>query len=570
MIVALRRADGSVRRDPEARRRPRRRATCSSASGRRRRSGGSRSCSRRARRRLPDARRAASPRALAEVAGAPVELERPGGRRARRLRDERRAPARAGAGGGLRASSPRRSPRRPSSAGSSSAPSRPGPGFVNLRAGRRLARARRSAEILDAGDVLRWRAPPPTPERIQVEMVSANPTGPITVASARERRLRRLASRACSRFAGHDGRARVLLQRRRRADGPLPRVGRGACGAARSRPRTATTASTSPSSPRLPGDPVPAMLERIEATLERFRIHFDTWERQSEVEAEIPEAIALLDTFEEDGALWARTSALRRRQGPRARPLRRDADVLRGRRRVHPPASSRAASTGSSTSSAPTTTATSRACRRSREMLGHPRESRRGAHLPARPPRRGRRGDEDVEAARRRRLPRRASWTRSASTRPAGTSSPAATTRRSRSTSTSRARRRRRTPSTTSSTRTPGSPGSSATPRSVAPSREAQPRAARGRGARAREAARSSSRRSSPRPTERRAPHAIPTYAIRVADDFHRFYHHHRVLESEQRGVPARSLRGRRRSSSRAASICRGRGARTDVGSEAT
>ena len=33
--------------------------------------------------------------------------------------------------------------------------------------------------------------------------------------------------------------------------------------------------------------------------------------------------------------------------------------------------------------------------------------------------------------------------------------------------------------------------------------------------------------------TDRRAPHAIPTYAIRVADDFHRFYHHHRVLESE-------------------------------------
>ena len=28
--------------------------------------------------------------------------------------------------------------------------------------------------------------------------------------------------------------------------------------------------------------------------------------------------------------------------------------------------------------------------------------------------------------------------------------------------------------------------------------------------------------------------HAIPIYAIRVADDFHRFYHLHRVLESEQ------------------------------------
>src|SRR5436305_9089743 len=30
--------------------------------------------------------------------------------------------------------------------------------------------------------------------------------------------------------------------------------------------------------------------------------------------------------------------------------------------------------------------------------------------------------------------------------------------------------------------------------------------------------------------TERRGPHAIPTYAIRVADEFHRFYHHCRVL----------------------------------------
>ena len=30
----------------------------------------------------------------------------------------------------------------------------------------------------------------------------------------------------------------------------------------------------------------------------------------------------------------------------------------------------------------------------------------------------------------------------------------------------------------------------------------------------------------------RRGPHAIPTYAIRVADDFHRFYTEHRVLGS--------------------------------------
>ncbi len=42
--------------------------------------------------------------------------------------------------------------------------------------------------------------------------------------------------------------------------------------------------------------------------------------------------------------------------------------------------------------------------------------------------------------------------------------------------------------------------------------------------------------------TERRAPHAIPTYAIRLADDFHRFYHHHKVLGSPQESLPARPL----------------------------
>jgi hypothetical protein len=44
---------------------------------------------------------------------------------------------------------------------------------------------------------------------------------------------------------------------------------------------------------------------------------------------------------------------------------------------------------------------------------------------------------------------------------------------------------------------------------------------------------------------ERRSPQAIPTYAIRVADEFHRFYHHHRVLESdelESNGAPQTQL----------------------------
>ena len=42
--------------------------------------------------------------------------------------------------------------------------------------------------------------------------------------------------------------------------------------------------------------------------------------------------------------------------------------------------------------------------------------------------------------------------------------------------------------------------------------------------------------------TERRGPHAIPIYAVRVADDFHRFYHDCRVLGSEPSAVPARAV----------------------------
>src|SRR5262249_52025184 len=57
------------------------------------------------------------------------------------------------------------------------------------------------------------------------------------------------------------------------------------------------------------GDPVAKMLESIEATLERFRVHFDSWQRQSVVEQRLPELLPRLDTYERDGALWARSSA---------------------------------------------------------------------------------------------------------------------------------------------------------------------------------------------------------------------------------------------------------------------
>jgi arginyl-tRNA synthetase len=51
------------------------------------------------------------------------------------------------------------------------------------------------------------------------------------------------------------------------------------------------------------------MLASIERTMERFRIHFDSWALQSELELRLPEYLPRLDTYKRDGALWARSSA---------------------------------------------------------------------------------------------------------------------------------------------------------------------------------------------------------------------------------------------------------------------
>jgi arginyl-tRNA synthetase len=145
------------------------------------------------------------------------------------------------------------------------------------------------------------------PERVQIELVSANPTGPITVAAARNGAYGDSVARLLE-FAGHDvereyyyndsgaqmDRFRDSVAAIRRGEDPPEDGYRGAYVA---------------DLEREDGDPVPRMLERIETSLARFRIDVDTFERESAVEAEIPAALAVLDTYEADGAVWARTSA---------------------------------------------------------------------------------------------------------------------------------------------------------------------------------------------------------------------------------------------------------------------
>jgi arginyl-tRNA synthetase len=179
-----------------------------------------------------------------------------------------------------------------------------GPGFVNLWLapdwyGEALAEMLEGGNGYGGGSAAK-------PEKVQVEMVSANPTGPVTVASARNGAIGDSVARLLE-FAGHEiqreyyyndagaqvEKFRESVEAIRRGEEPHEDGYRGDYVVELAREE---------------GDPVPKMLARIEATLERFRIHFDSWALQSELEKRLPEFLPRLDTYEKDGALWARSS----------------------------------------------------------------------------------------------------------------------------------------------------------------------------------------------------------------------------------------------------------------------
>ena len=242
--------------------------------------------------------------ALGEAAGTDVELERPSDSAhgdyatnvAMRLAGARRQPPRAIAEELVEQATALPQVERAEIAG---------PGFVNLW----LARdwyGDALAEILAAGDAY-GSGSAAAKERIQVEMVSANPTGPITVASARNGAYGDSVARLLA-FAGHEiereyyyndagaqmDRFRASVEARRRGEEP---------------PEDGYQGDYVAELAKLPDDPVPQMLNRIELTMERFRIHFDSWAKQSELERRLPDFLPRLDTYEKDGAVWARASA---------------------------------------------------------------------------------------------------------------------------------------------------------------------------------------------------------------------------------------------------------------------
>jgi arginyl-tRNA synthetase len=176
-----------------------------------------------------------------------------------------------------------------------------GPGFLNL-----FVRDAFLAEALAEIDEDYGSGSPATPTRVNVEMVSANPTGPIPVSAARNGAYGDSVARLLA-FAGHEvereyyyndaGRQlelfRASVDAARRGEEPPPDGYRGEY--------IRELASRG-------GNPVQEMLKSIEAALERFRIHFDSFTLQSAFETQLPELLDRLPTYEHEGAVWIRST----------------------------------------------------------------------------------------------------------------------------------------------------------------------------------------------------------------------------------------------------------------------
>jgi len=176
-----------------------------------------------------------------------------------------------------------------------------GPGFLNLR----LADSFFVEALAGMGEGYGGGFADP-PQRVQVEMVSANPTGPIVVSAARNGALGDSVARLLE-FGG-DAVAREYYYNDAGAQIDRFRASVAALRRGEEVPEDGYRGDYVAELAAADGDPVQRMLASIEATMERFRIHFSSWALQSELERRLPELLPRLDTYEQDGALWARSS----------------------------------------------------------------------------------------------------------------------------------------------------------------------------------------------------------------------------------------------------------------------
>jgi arginyl-tRNA synthetase len=197
-----------------------------------------------------------------------------------------------------------------------------GPGFLNLF----LADAwfhDKLARVSAAGDDY-GRVDPPVRERVQVEFVSANPTGPITVASGRHAaygdslaRILELAGHEVEReyyVNDHGSQVRLFgesIRARARGEEP-PEGGYRGDYVSELAERIEGAADADPDDLTRRG--VELMLDGMRATLERARVRFDGFfsERSLHESGEVERTIEILrrhgHVYEHDRAVWLRTT----------------------------------------------------------------------------------------------------------------------------------------------------------------------------------------------------------------------------------------------------------------------
>jgi arginyl-tRNA synthetase len=148
---------------------------------------------------------------------------------------------------------------------------------------------------------------PAQPQKIQVELISANPAGPLTVGSARNGAYGDSVSRLLE-FAGHDvEREYYFNDAGRQVD--LFRASVEARRTGEEVPEGGYQGEYINELAALRVDPVEYMLGEIRREVAEFRIRVDTWRHQGEIEKEVADVLPRLDTYEAEGTIWARTSA---------------------------------------------------------------------------------------------------------------------------------------------------------------------------------------------------------------------------------------------------------------------
>jgi arginyl-tRNA synthetase len=200
-----------------------------------------------------------------------------------------------------------------------------GPGFLNLFLTDGWFRAA-LAGLLAAGEAYGG-GTAAAPERVLVEFVSANPTGPTTAASGRNAAYGDALARLLQ-LAGHDvereyyvndygTQIRKLgesIQARARGE-PVPEGGYEGEYVAELAERIPDAASAPVEEVARKG--VALLLEEIRATLHRFRVDFDTWSSEASLHEGLPspvaEGFAALEergmVYRHEDALWLRSTA---------------------------------------------------------------------------------------------------------------------------------------------------------------------------------------------------------------------------------------------------------------------